>query len=362
MTGRTAAIVLPGVLLGMTCWITGCGEPKSAPAAAEQPRAALGETVSELSASIWFIHQDSKGRHWFASPRTGVYRHDGKTLTHFTTKHGLADDRLRGMQEDASGVMYFDTLGGVSRFDGTTFTTLVPVPGEWKLEPGDLWFKAFQGGPGPQRYDGTRLYQLTFPEHPMEKALTAEVPNPAASPYEVYTVYRDRRGHMWFGTAARGAYRYDGREHAWLFEDHLTNAPNGGSFGIRSFAEDDAGRLWICNSRHRFLVEAPGADARGMEQVRYTREPGFERVQSVFGNVIYFQAVVNHEGSLWMSTYRDGIWRYDGEKVTRYPVMRAGREVSTFSITKDSDGTLWVGTDENGAYRWNGAEFVRPTF
>jgi len=32
--------------------------------------------------------------------------------------------------------------------------------------------------------------------------------------------------------------RYDGKSILWLYEDHLTNLPNGGSFGIRAILED----------------------------------------------------------------------------------------------------------------------------
>ena len=50
---------------------------------------------------------------------------------------------------------------------------------------------------------------------------------------------------MWFGTSNLGIYRFDGQHVDWMYEDHLTNPPDGGSFGIRSIIEDRNGDFWL---------------------------------------------------------------------------------------------------------------------
>ena len=64
-------------------------------------------------------------------------------------------------------------------------------------------------------------------------------------------------------------------------------------------------------------------------------------------------------GVLWMATYGYGVWRYDGEKVTRYPVKDGDKEITLFSIYKDNRGDLWLGTHEAGAYKFNGKTFEK---
>jgi hypothetical protein len=55
-----------------------------------------------------------------------------------------------------------------------------------------------------------------------------------------------------------------------------------------------------------------------------------------------------------------GVWKYDGTKVTHYPVrLIHGKDITLFSIYKDNNGELWLGTHENGAYKFNGNTFEK---
>src|SRR3954470_24827189 len=91
-----------------------------------------------------YVFQAKSSDYWFGSNDRGVYRYNGKTLVNFTTKDGLVSDRIRGIQEDRAGAVYFTTYEGISRFDGKSFITLVASEKadatEWKLQPDDLWF------------------------------------------------------------------------------------------------------------------------------------------------------------------------------------------------------------------------------
>jgi len=186
--------------------------------------AVQGTLVTELSKSIWVVFQASNGDYWFGSDTDGVYRFDGKTLINFTEKDGLSSNRVRGIQEDQAGNIYFSTLGGLNKFDGKTIISLVPIENidpntYWKLQEGDLWFNMLgkNGEKGPYRYDGKNLYQLVFPKHFLEEDYFKRFPNNAWSPYEVYYIYKDKRGHMWFGTSNFGLFRYDGKHLNWLY-------------------------------------------------------------------------------------------------------------------------------------------------
>jgi hypothetical protein len=53
------------------------------------------------------------------------------------------------------------------------------------------------------------------------------------------------------------------------------------------------------------------------------------------------------------------IWRYDGSKLTHYPVVEDNKYVLLFSILEDNAGALWLGRTESGAYRFNGKAFER---
>jgi ligand-binding sensor domain-containing protein len=330
---------------------------------------AKGTTVSELSNNIWSVFQDSRNNYWFGSNGQGVFRYDGKTLTNFTTNDGLCDDQIRGIQGDQAGNVYINTPKGINRFDGKSFTTLEipenPSPmSEWKVQPDDLWFGGPQNSGAVFRVDGETVYRLQFPrtqrgdEH-YERIPRDKYPNAKYSPYDVYTIYRDHIGSMWFGTADLGACRFDGKSFDWLYEDHLTNAPNGGSFGIRSIIEDHDGRFWFCNTQYRFNVSANNPTGTESGLIHYEREKGIGDLRSKVGaDYFYFASVIDgNEGDLWMATYGAGVWRYDGRNITQYPVEVEGKGVWIVSIYKDRQGVLWLGTNDAGAFRLNGEKF-----
>jgi ligand-binding sensor domain-containing protein len=349
-------------LLGVMTTLLPGGEPSSFP----QSRTQIGNPVSEMSKSIFIVFQDKKNTYWFGSDGQGVYRYDGKTLVRFTTKDGLPNDRIREFQEDKAGNLYITTLRGISKFDGKVFSTLVPKevasPTEgWRLNPEDLWFKGNSEEHGPFRYDGKTLYHLKFPKHHLEDEAFARVPNPPASFYGLYTIYRDRRGNLWFGTVTLGAGRYDGKSFGWLFEDHLTNPPSGGSFGIRSILEDKRGKFWFSNTQFRFNVQPKVAQKDGKALIDYKRESGLGRISSKSGDgyLYYLSIAEDDKGDVWMATYRDGVWRYNGKKLTHYPVNDGNKEITVFTVYKDRRGDMWLGTHEAGAYKFNGKEFIK---
>lgn len=339
--------------------------PGTPPAAAPTP--ARGTVVSEVSRKCWYVFQAKNNDYWFGSDGEGVYRWsgDGTKIINYTTADGLSGNRIRGIQGDKHGNVYFTTLdGGICKFDGHAFTTLpiaeTPADGGWRLHPDDLWFQWFKGMPsapdtaGPYRYDGTNLYHLKLPKSDREAGAHANAPEFTWGPYDVYSIYRDTRGHIWIGTAYCGACRYDGRSFGWLYEDHLMYAPNGGSFGIRSFIEETEGSFWICNTRHRFLIQPHSVDGK----VAYTRNDGIDEKMTI--GPLYFQgAVKDARGDFWLSTYRGGIWRYDGKIMTNYPVKDDGEDTQVFCIFKDNAGGLWLGTPTAGPYRFTGEAFEK---
>jgi ligand-binding sensor domain-containing protein len=330
---------------------------------------AIGKSVKELDKEIWVIFQAKNNDHWFGSNGQGVFRYDGKSLTQFTTKEGLVDDRVREIQEDKSGNIYINTSGGLSKFDGRKFTTL-PVAEEsgeqWKLQPDDLWFRSG----APLRYDGKSLYRLKLPptkagEEWIAKHPKSKFPN-AGSPYEVYTQYKDRKGNIWFGTGAAGVCRFDGKSHAWITEEDLTEYHYGPANGVRSIAEDKDGLFWFSNTLFRYEIKDPAApsdneSAKTSSAMEYNREKGISNSdRDLRGNIGEYMSIAKDEkGDLWIATYGAGVWRYDGKKTTHYPVLEGDKVITVISIYRDHQGDLWLGTHENGARKFNGKTFEK---
>lgn len=320
-----------------------------------------GQTVATLGKGNFIIFQDKKNNYWFAGDGKGVYKYNGKSLVLFTTKDGLCSPSILGIQEDKLGNIYFDTPHGVSEFDGQNFTTLEVFTSEnsqnkWQLQPDDLWFSMGWYSNGPYRYDGNHLYQLTFPKPMQADTFYAHYPNASFNPYGIYTIYKDRSGMLWFGTASLGVCRYDGTSINWLYEEQLTTTPNGGAFGIRSIFEDNAGDFWFTNTRYRYHISSERSIQN--ELIVYNKETGVG--YSDQHNKITFpycmSMTTDNDGNLWMVS-TDKIWRKEGNNLIDYPVENKTTDMTLFSIYKDHKSTLWLGTHNAGIYTFNGHTF-----
>lgn len=309
------------------------------------------DTVTELGNSIMVVYQDKRNVYWFGSWETGVYKYDGKELVNYTTKHGLLNNRIDEIKEDKFGNIYFvsaNTTSAISKFDGNTFTTLKAVPGEnWKLESTDMWFKySYENTGKVYRYDGTTLYELQLPKPPK-----------LSNPFGVYSIYKDQKGNIWFGTNPVGVCRYDGKSFEWITEKDVTEFGSGGANGVRSIVEDKNGDFWF-NTEFRYSVY----DSKTLKSNKfYTRHKSIGGLDGKNDSNLdeYLSSVIDDHSNLWFVTYLDGVWKYDGMKITNYAVQDNSKDISLFSIYKDNSGELWLGTHDNGAYKFNGQTFER---
>ena len=324
---------------------------KSLDAKPPQNAVAKGEIVSELDKAIFYIFQTKDDTYWFGSNDRGVYRYNGKTIVNFTMKDGLCSHRIRGIQEDEAGNIYFTTYEGISKFDGQAFTTLSvsssSSAADWKNQPHDLWFVGAQDAGVVYRYDGKSLYRLEFPktklgdEH-FAKFPRSRFPNAIYSPYDVYGILRDSKGNLWFGTTCVGVCRYDGKTFDWITDNILTEAP------VRSIFEDKQGNFWFSYSGTEPFdgFRAVNEFAKFQERAEGTIVGGMSIVED--GN-----------GKIWTANLGAGAYRIDGKQKVHYPIKDGNTTITTFAIYKDHQGVLWLGTHNGGAYKFNGKTFEK---
>ncbi len=349
----------------LTCWATTshAGPLPLVETTSSTAQGTVGDVVDKLGDNLMLVHQDSRNHWWFATWGDGLYRFDGKVIVHYTTKHGLSHNRIDQVLEDSEGNLYFSTPSGVSRFDGNQFKTLAESKfSEWKLMPTDLWFKNSKYDGHVLRYDGKLLHSLRLPKVQIGEDFIAKHPG-TPRPYGVYTVYRDKHDYVWIGTAALGVCRYDGKRFDWLTSDDVNELHNGPSNGVRSIIEDREGYFWF-NTRHRYAINQPSPSQSSPDSPDeiFQRLPGIGSLDlKPDGEYEYMSIAKDHNNSLWIATYRHGVFRYDGKNLTHFPIMDDLNFVKLFSVYCDRSGTIWLGTHENGAYRFNGTSFQRFT-
>lgn len=319
---------------------------------------ALGDTVSQPGSHIMVVFQDSKSRYWFGSWETGLYRFDGKIIVNFTTKHGLPGNRIEEIKEDKFGNIFINTSAGLCKYDGRKIIT-IPEPinrmSEWNLQPDDLWFKSRKIG-YVNRYDGKFLHTLKVPKSIVGEEYLKKNPN-AYDSYGIYCIYRDRKGHIWFGMSLLGTFRYDGKTFDWISEPDLTELHGGPANGVRSIIEDREGYFWF-NSEYRYKV---------LDRKTIGTESFYERHKSIgsldgnkAGNMNeYLSITKDNDYNLWIATYRDGVWKYDGNEIRHYSIQENGKDINLFYIYNDKIGNIWIGTHQNGVWKLKGEKFER---
>jgi len=327
---------------------------------------AIGEIVSEITSNPMCVFQDSRNNYWFGGAEEGVYKFDNQNLILYTKDDGLCSHTVLGIQEDKIGNLYFDTTEGVSKFDGLKFITLEPVKtsdtyGQWKLQADDLWFRVGWNHPGAFRYDGESLYELEFPTNGLGDAFNRKYPSVSFSPYGVYSIYKDSKGSVWFGTSSLGACRYDGEKISWVNEHHLVETEGGGSPGIRSILEDKNGDYWFSNTRYRYEVMSETTTLNGTIHADFNKADGLE-INEGNGKIEfpYFMSIAEDQhGSIWIATYSDGIWKSDGDKLIQIPIHCDVKEPTLFSVYIDNLGSTWLTSHNAGVLKLNNDAFEK---
>lgn len=322
--------------------------------------ATIGDTVSQFGNNIMVIFQDSKNNYWFGSWQSGLYHYNGKTIIHYTTKHGLPSNRVEEIKEDKQGNIYINTSKGIIKYNQNQIAPLQEAfgnPDNWSLSPNDLWFKNFTPGSFVYRFDGMMLHPLKFPKTKLGEDWIKKHPSSPASGYDVYTIYKDQKGNVWFGTAILGAMRYNGQSFDWISETDVTELHDGPANGVRSIIEDKDGYFWF-NSAYRYKI---------LDSVKKDTQTFYERQKSI-GNLDgqlngdlneYLAITKDQKQNLWIATYRRGVWKYDGKTVKHYNVQENGKGILLFYVYTDHAGNIWLGTHENGVWKLQGDVFKR---
>ena len=163
------------------------------------------------------ILEDRRGHLWFATIG-GVSRYDGETFETFSADDGLPDDIVWSILEDRQGHIWFVTHESLCRYDGRAFTTFSPedwpagtgsepafVPEEGATingvgpilqdERGHIWFGNLRTG-GLSRFDGFVFQTL--------------VPRDGLANNRVRDLFQARGGDVWIATTG-GVTRYRSR-------------------------------------------------------------------------------------------------------------------------------------------------------
>lgn len=264
---------------------------------------------------------------------------------HLTTQDGLPDVRIESIYQDRRGFLWFGTPTGLCRYDGTRLKTYRQDPNMsasqspksgWQMVEdtlGNMWVGAYHQ---LHRYDAE---QDTFATFVTDTNVFALKP--------ITSLYADRRGNLWVGSATQGLLRFD--------VSTKKSLPFSREFGqdikpqtVRSILEDSFGNLWFSypNGLWRFAWKD--------SSLRYfpLREDHERALQDGFIHALY----EDRRKNLWVGT-KNGLLHYDREydRFVAYPLDggTSAPSPAIYAICEAGDGSLWMGAPNRGVYILN---------
>ncbi|MDT7542187.1 MAG: hypothetical protein QOE33_2091 [Acidobacteriota bacterium] len=309
-----------------------------------------------------------------------------------TLFHGLPSDRVRAIEQDAEGALWFGTDGGLARYDGRrTQTVAIEGLAQGRVnalkfdDSGALWIGTESGAAvmrgGQQRaieetkgkavtaiisqgsgravmttavghlyscainLDGT-VSARAFPTEPLR---SADADKPGA--LQLTSLAQGRDGVIYVGTRSRGLLVFDGER-----AREVLSRPR--PYFVEAVDADGRGGLWI------------GARARGADGGLYAgSDPlssGERALLKHVGEVSTVEAVRRDAASdVWAATDGLGAFHFRaGQQAEHFTFENTAgglRSNRVFSIFFDRDGVVWFGTDR-GVCRYDPSAPRTDTF
>lgn len=360
--------ILPFALLLALLFASCASKEKSSPT--EQKVRTKSFSINKMDGQVslsknrhrWIL-QDKNQHYWFATDGDGAYKFDGKNFAHYEETNGLCNNHVRSIQEDKNGNIWFATGDGICYFDGKSFVDQSLLTrkinngsalgfSSLKDKEGNLWFVT---AGGVYKYDYINLEYIAIPLDKEDEELKNKTKDFNPFGYEVYAMMQDITGHIWLGTAAKGAYRYDGKE----FKNYRENGL--GCCAIRSIYQDKKGSIWIGNNGSGlFRLEGNKIKnitaEKGLENKEFLRSGMVTDVSGTLARV--WTIAEDNAGNLWIGTIDSGVWRFDGTNLINFTPKDGLSSNSVPFVFSDTFGSLLVACENGGIHKFDGARFI----
>jgi len=304
-----------------------------------------GKSFTNLTSKIgshrfWDVLEDRGGNIWFASRDSGVYYDNGKSIQHFTTAEGLANNRVMSVYEDKAGMIWFGTGAGVSRYDGKSFLNF-KNPNPSRIYKGGNWnndltwnndITTIIEDKTGKLWVGTRGDAFVFDG----KTFTPLI-HKGKTFTNVWSIIEDSKGNIWLGDVTNGLWRYDGKT--------FTKVSDRGAYAI---IEDKKGNIWTTgpvNTAHVAVWALSRYDVKSL----YSNKPTLTEI--MLGDA-FFGLMEANDGSIWFGS-ATGVYRYDGKTITDFYNKEGQKK---YSIDTKQSAVVWRGAMLLGS--WEGTTLV----
>jgi len=189
----------------------------------------------------------------------------------------------------------------------------------------------------------TILFVLLLPAlaNAQEMPFTQYTPASEATPLpsaEIYDIYQDREGLIWFVIFSSGLVRYDGHStELYTTADGLPD-PN-----LVEVTEDATGRLWARSNGGIVVSDRPLGDYAPGERVHFSNTYAGHALPRQSVSDPNRRLVLDTNGRLWIGTLDNGVIRAGSDGLdTLSTELRKGEQHDVRSLVARRDGSVWV--------------------
>ncbi len=298
-------------------------------------------------------------------------------LEHWTSEKGLPSNNIRRLTTTQDGFLWLSGFDGLTNFEGVRFTNFnkkntkslqnnatysiseAPNGTLWVATDGSglyayqkgkleykLYEKEFVGGVFAEennkiwvsvRNKGLFIYN---PETQEQQKINHEI----LANTLTFNIRKDKLGNYWFCTEGKGILKQDKNGEYTLY-----NKKNGlpSDNGIEIYL-DTFGNIWAGTTKGCAVFNE--------------KTKKFDFIKEIEDNAVY-KILQDASGSHWFAT-SNGLYRKNAitKKIEQFPVSPERPVTNVNDIAFDKEGSLWIGTYRHGLFRLKEGKFTNYTY
>jgi len=317
---------------------------------------------------VWGIQEDASGNIWVATSNglNLLDQNSGKFRKFYydpDNKFSLSNNLIRTLFKSSNGTLWVGTQNGINRFDYKTkrFHRYLYYPDNKNKfskntimsiaedERNTLWIGTVEG---LYHFDPERI----LPTHCFSQSGV----DGSLSQNEVRTVFVDVSGTVWIGTHRGGINKYN--PFSQKFDHILANSDIPQSLSdnhVLAILEDSRGVLWVGTDSglNRSITDRKNGVSQSVTRFKvYKNDP--EHKGSIVNNKIW-SLYEDRKGILWIGTRTGGISKFLGESETfknySHDIQNANSldRMGVLTIFEDKDDNFWIGSYTGGLYKFD---------
>ena len=282
-----------------------------------------------IQSQVSAITQDHYDNLWFCT-LGGISRFDGKTFTNYSETDGLINNFSNSIMADHASNIWIGTSGGVSRFNGSVFKNF-----KFSISPAANMVNQLQEDSAHRIWalSGGTLFRIDSNEKSFHTIISGL--------YErVVNIETDKQGFLWASVFGKGIYKLE--RDGWKLQIPQSANDEKGAYWKIVFDARNENKLYLLTS-----AEIYSAD-HGVVSSLVKANDEIQKFTHLYED---------KSGKLWFTCHQ-GLFQYGDSGITPFNSSNGYEGNNTMSIFQDHENNIWLGTNGTGVFRYSFQPFI----